>query len=371
MNLNNIQQQKLNQVRHLAQQRQIPQALSLVKEITQNYPEFAPAWYTSAFLLFQNSHIDEAISAINTAIKLEPDNIKFRYQKIMLYEALHRPDIVLPLTQELVREPLQNNEMNEKLARILEINEDFNGALKLYQHLTMTHPNKTSWLLKQAAMLQNLGDIEQAVVMSNKALEREPNNPDGQFFRSHLKKQTIKDNHIDILKQSCSTTQISAQNKAKFYYALAKELEDCEKYDQSFKARATGAELFRSSFQYDVQSDIDFMQQIQIKYTEQFINQKSTNTSDRPIFIVGLPRSGTTLLDRIITSHSDVKAAGELKQMNTCVIQGLQKLKIDPQISRTKMVTASTQLDFKLLGETYLQTSRARAAQSPRFTDKF
>lgn len=371
MNLNNIQQQKLDQVRQLAQQRQIPQALALVNEITLEHPDFGPAWYTSAFLLFQSNHIDAAVTAINTARKLEPDNIKYAYQEVMMYEAMNRPDQALPLAQKLASEPLPNNDMNEKLARLLEVNEDFKGALKLYQHLADTHPNKTSWLLKQAAIFQNLGDIERAVELSDKALEREPNNPDGQFFRSHLMKQTTEKNHINTL-QACTTSSMSSQDKAKFYYALAKEFEDCEKYDESFQARKTGAELFRSSFQYDVQSDIDFMRQIQVEYNEQFINQKyHGNTSDQPIFIVGLPRSGTTLLDRIITSHTDVKAAGELKQMNASVIQGLQQLNINPQISRIQMVTATKKLDYGLLGKTYLQTSQARAANSTRFTDKF
>ncbi len=372
MTANSIQQQKLNQVNFLAQQKQFSQALSLVKKITQEHPNFAAAWFNSAFLLFQNNNIDEAAAAITMAKQLEPNNLTYAFQEVMMFDSLNRPDIVLPLAQKLTLKPLPDNAMNEKLALILEINEDFASALKLYQHLADCQPNQANWLLKQAITLQNLGNIEQAAKLCDQALALEPNNADGQFLRSHLKTQTTAENHIGSLREACKTKLIADSEKTKLYYALAKELEDCSQWDESFNARKKASDLCRQSFQYDIQSDIDFMRQIQIEYSADFTRQKSTkNLSDKPIFIVGLPRSGTTLLDRIITSHDDVKAAGELKQFNRCMLQGLQQLKLNPQKSRTDIVTASRQLDFDSLGQSYLQTSRGRTGDSPRFTDKF
>lgn len=365
-------QQKLAKVNQLASQRQIPQALSLANEITEAYPDFAAAWFTSAFLLFQHNNTKQAISALKMARNLDPTNSNYAFQEIMMFERLNRPDIALSLAQKLATHQLADNRMYEQLARILEVNEDFEGALKLFQRLATNQPNQAAWLLKQATVLQNLGHIDQAEKLSNTALTMEPSNADGQFFRSHLKRQSVTDNHIDSLREACHTKYATATEQAKIHYALAKELEDIHQFDDSFTARKQGAKVFRQSFQYDLQSDIDFMRQIQIEYDADFIQHKSTtNVTDEPIFIVGLPRSGTTLLDRIITSHDQVKAAGELKQFNQCMLNGLQLLKLNPQLSRTKMVTASRQLDFTQLGQSYIQTSRTKTGDSPRFTDKF
>jgi tetratricopeptide (TPR) repeat protein len=372
MTSNQIAQQKLAQVKHLAQQKQIPQALKLAEEVITEFPDFASAWFTIAFLLFQSNQVNQAADAIKAARKLEPENPNFAFQEVLMYDSINRPDIATSLAQELAKQTLTDIRMIEQLARVLELNEDFDGALKLYNQLHNNQPNHVVWLLKQATMYQNMGKIETAEQLSTKALAMAPQYAEGQFFNSHLTKKTPNNNNINSLKALCDLNYPTAAEKAKIYFSLAKELEDCHQYADSFTARKTGAELYRQSFQYDLQSDIDFMRQIQIEFDADFVSQKTPGSlSDAPIFIVGLPRSGTTLLDRIITSHSDVKAAGELKQFNRCMLQGLQLLKINPRLSRTELVTASRQLDFPKLGRDYLQTASHRTADSPRFTDKF
>lgn len=372
MNAKSTPQQKLDHVNHLLQTKQFPQALSAVKAITQQHPKFAPAWATSAILLFQSNDRTGAAAAIKTAKKLDPTNHNHAFQEIMMYESLNRPDIALPLAQTLAKTPLPDNRMNEMLASILSANEDFDAALKLYQHLSSTQPNQSVWLLKSATTLQNQGKIKEAKKLIDTVFISEPDNTDGHYIRSHLTTQTVEHNHIESLRDSCIKSQAPAAKKAKLFYALAKELEDCKQFDDSFIARKTGAELFRQSFQYDLHSDLNFMQQVQKDYDAEFIAHKSAvNLTDRPIFIVGLPRSGTTLLDRIISNHSDVKAAGELKQFNRSMLLELQQLKINPNVSRTEMVSASRQIDFDRLGQTYLQTSAGITGSTGRFTDKF
>ncbi|HOP21403.1 MAG TPA: sulfotransferase [Gammaproteobacteria bacterium] len=372
MSFDNIKQQKLREVQNHAQQRQIIQALRLSKELIEEYPNFDQAWFSRAFLLFQSNDIEGAIEAISKAREINPNDISYAFQEIMMYEALNRTDIAFPLAQKLAGKNLNNSRMYEKIAEILETNEDFEAALKLFRHLSTVEPNKTAWLLKQASVLQNLGNIDEAIRLTENVLKIEPYNPDGLYLQSQYKKYSKSNNHLEVLNAASLKRRFSIQEKAKIFFALAKELEDCQQYDESFEARHKGADLFRSCFNYDVQSDIDFMRQIQVEYSQEFVQQKSSqNMTDRPIFIVGLPRSGTTLLDRIITSHSDVKAAGELKQLNKCVQHGLQNIKTNSKVTRTEMVVASKQLDFEQLGQDYIQTSAPIAGNKPRFTDKF
>lgn len=368
---NEIQQQ-LNQVQSLVNQKQMSQAVTLIKKITTENPECGPAWFTSAFLHFQNNETDESIKSIQKAKALEPDNQNYAFQEIMLFEALNRPDIILPLAENLAKKSIQHIPITKKIAEILQNNEAFDTALHLYHNLSKLEPNDKTWLLKQAEVLQYLGKIDQAEQLSNEALKLSHNDPDALFFRSQLKKHNTNDNHIDTLEKASQNKQLTPDNLSKIYFALAKEREDCQQFEQSFDARQKATQLFRSSFQYDVQSDIDFMRSVQTEYDETFVKQAvAKNLSNQPIFIVGLPRSGTTLLDRIITSHSDVKAAGELRQLNRCVLQGLQSLNTNPNITRNEMVKFSKQIDFDKMGQNYLTTSSIRAGKSPRFTDKF
>ncbi|MCB1605258.1 MAG: tetratricopeptide repeat protein, partial [Xanthomonadales bacterium] len=184
MSFDNIKQQKLRQVQYLAQQRQIIQALVLSKELTEEYPNFDQAWFSRAFLLFQNNDIEGAVAAISKAREINPNDISYAFQEIMMYEALNRTDIAFPLAQKLAEKSLNNNRMYEKIAEILETNEDFEAALKLFRHLSTVEPNKTAWLLKQASVLQNLGNIDEAIRLTENVLKIEPYNPDGLYLQS-------------------------------------------------------------------------------------------------------------------------------------------------------------------------------------------
>lgn len=364
--------QLVTQVNQLMLQKQFSQALELSQSINQSFPDHADAWLTTAMISHQMNLIHQADTSMAQARKLQPHNLGFAYQEMMMLDQSNRPELALKLAQSLVGKPLPHQEMHVQLAHILNKNEDFPNSLTMYEHLSEYNPNHPGWLLKQAMVLLNLGRIDDAKEKSKQALALQKNHPDVLFFRSHLEKQTATNNHIQALKSHTQESYKHPADLAKIYFSLAKELEDCHQFKESFDARMTGCDLFRKSFQYDLSSDLAFMQQIRKVYDQSFINKTSPHCeSDEPIFIVGLPRSGTTLLDRIISSHSEVLAAGELKQFNHCTLHNLKQLNINPSSSRTTMVDYSAQMDFHQLGNDYIRTSRTRTGHSLRFTDKF
>lgn len=365
-------QQLLARVNQLASQKQFSQALALTLEIHHSHPEFAGAWFTAAFLYFQNNQIDKARQAIKKARALEPDNSLFAFQEVMMLDAINRPAEALPIAKELAHKPLPNDNMNEQLARFLEINYAFNESQLLFSQLSQSQPQHSGWLLKLAMIEQNFGRIAAADKLAQQALSINPSNADVLIFLSHLKKQTASSNHIEQLDKLKNAHWASTNDQAKIYFALAKELEDCGRYRDSFMARKKGADLFRNTFQYDVASDVAFMGQIQQDFDAAFLADCPYDSNqEQPIFIVGLPRSGTTLLDQIISSHSEVTAAGELKHFNRAILQALQQQNQGRQLSRTEMVTASKNLNFEQLGADYLENAATSRGKTSRFTDKF
>lgn len=364
-------QQLLARVNRLAGQKQIIKALSAVKDIHIKHPDFAPAWLTGAFLYFQNNQVNEARHAIQKARKLEPDNALFAFQEMMMLDTLNHPAEALTIAQELVHNPMPDNRLNHQLAQFLEVNFAFEEAKIIYEHLKKSEPNNSRWLLKLAMIEQNFGRLNQAAELAQQALKINPDDADVLIFLSHLHKQTDSDNHINTLQKLSDNPRMSVNSRAKIYFALAKELEDCQHYAKSFKARKKGADLYRSGFQYDVNEDLSFMRQLRHSYNTSFIFDKPDNTlGQQAIFIVGLPRSGTTLLDRIISSHSEVTAAGELKHFNRTMLHALQQNNHGRQLSRNEMVKATTQLDFEQLGKTYLNNAQTSCGHTARFTDK-
>lgn len=372
MNQHDSPHQLLARVNQLAGQRQISEALTLAKTILREHPNFANAWLTSAFLYFQNNQIDQARKAIKKARTLEPNNTFFAFQEVMMLKSINKVGEALSIAKKLAQTPLEDNRMNDALARFLEVNYAFHEAKLLFTHLHKQQPDFSDWPAKLAMIEQAFGNLDAAENLAQEALSKKPNHANVHFFISHLKKQSKESNHINELKDIIKQRPGDKANQSMLYFALAKELEDCGEYSESFKYRKMGADLFRSTFQYDINSDIGFMQEIRKEFDADFFKGISTKVSDeKPIFIVGLPRSGTTLLDRIISAHSDVTAADELTHMNQGILQELSHHSRGKNLSRNELVRASKHINFKKLGQDYLDNARFARGTTPRFTDKF
>ena len=100
-------------------------------------------------------------------------------------------------------------------------------------------------------------------------------------------------------------------------------------YEKSFIVRNKAANTYRKSLRYNFKEDIDFLKSIRATYTREAItdlleSQTKINSSAEPIFIAGLPRSGTTLLERIVGSHSDVVSCGELPNFSRLMSSGIE-----------------------------------------------
>ncbi len=372
MNKHDSPQQLLTRVNQLAGQKKISEALKLAKTILRQHPKFANAWLTIAFLYFQTNQIDQARKALKKARTLEPNNAFFAFQEVMMLKSINKIGDALSIAKKLARTPLKDHRMNVALAHFLEVNYAFHEAKLLYTYLHKQQPDFSDWPAKLAMIEQAFGNIDAAEKLAQEAISKKPNHANVHFFISHLKKQSKESNHIDELKDIIKQRPGDKTNQSMLYFALAKELEDCGEYSESFKYRKMGADLFRSTLKYDINSDLGFMQEIRKEFDTDFFKDISSKSSDeKPIFIVGLPRSGTTLLDRIISAHSDVTAADEITHMNQGILQELSHQYRGKNLSRNELVRASKYINFKKLGLDYLDNARFARGTTPRFTDKF
>ena len=365
-------QAQLQHIQHLAQQGQLPQAVKLSEQLLTAYPNEAAAWINHSMLLFQTGQHQLVNQAIEQALNISPNHLPYRLHQVMAAEAVGEISAAIEYAKTTAKLPLHSLDVIDTLAAFFNKHQHYTEAKKLYQQALDLNPQNSQMILNLAMTQQYLGELDEAARLADQALQLEPDNCDLHFFRSHLKKQSTEHNHIEALRQTLKQPPSNQTQHAKAFFSLAKELEDCKQYTASFKARAEGALVYRRSFQYDVQSDLDFMQAIEDAYSSDFLQRKPDGYENQePIFIVGLPRSGTTLLERIIGSHSDVISAGELTNFNRCMLSGIQQLGLNPQLSRSQMVAASVNMDFQALGKNYLQSTRPISGKTAHFIDKF
>jgi hypothetical protein len=153
------------------------------------------------------------------------------------------------------------------------------------------------------------------------------------------------------------------------YFALGKELEDLEEWDRAFDAFAKGAAARRTTIDFDEAAEIEMYQASANVFTNKWFDQQQAGHDDpSPIFIVGQPRTGTTLVERIITAHSQVHSAGELKQFGMSV-RRLSNYQ-GPKRHSAALAEAGAELSSEKLGKAYMATTAKFRGDLPRFVDK-
>jgi hypothetical protein len=153
-------------------------------------------------------------------------------------------------------------------------------------------------------------------------------------------------------------------------HALAKEYEDLERYPESWAHLEKGARLRRQHLQYDVRYDTDTVDWIIEAFPSAPPEPIKGCQSRAPIFILGLPRSGTTLVERILGSHSQVFAAGELNHFAAALVSAALQSNGGKPLPRPRLIGATRDLDFAAVGADYLDRTRPATSQRQHFTDK-
>lgn len=242
-------------------------------------------------------------------------------------------------------------------------------AGRCYQRSLELQPSNSDYLYNLAASKTALGQLEDAEKLFTRAIKLNPRDHGAWLNRSGLKKQTADNNHVEQLKFVKSRLAEDDQGQVQISYALAKELEDLKQYKESFQYLQHGSHRRRLGMQYDVQEDEQAMAAIAAQFNaERLAGSRPGFDSDRPIFILGLPRSGTTLVDRIISSHSRVTSLGE---HNTLALAVTNLAAPDGSIpGKLELIRQSTQIDISTLGQRYCDGIAGFGNSSDRLVDK-
>jgi tetratricopeptide (TPR) repeat protein len=275
---------------------------------------------------------------------------------------------------------------------------DQRRALQSYERAVGLAPNNAHFLFNRATVRRFLGMLDLAEADYDRVIALRPTDFEAYKNRSELRKQSADDNHIAELEALIARGFPDWHSEVQIRYALAKEYEDVGNYSASFEHLQRGARRRREYLRYDVANDVATVDWIMDAFpaapTPRAVDSTVTAPAAQrvaepkqavsraavpraavsiravPIFIVGLPRSGTTLVDRILSSHSEVAAAGELNDWALALVDAVRRATGVVQMPRKELVARSAHVDFAALGEDYLTRARRVVGDARRFTDK-
>ena len=346
-------------------------AIAACEQLNREYPDYAPGWHATSRLALQLNNPPIALNAIDRALAIEPKSTPWLLQKGLCLARLRRiPDLEATVATLAARD-LQTAYEYSTLALLYTELGRRADAVHLYEQAARLHPDEPKHYYNLACLQRSLGDIEAAERNFDRTLELDPGDYEALKIRSELRTQTVDNNHVDGLEGLLHAGLTDPRGKTQVCFALAKELEDLGEYERSFRYLKQGADSRRSYMRYDVQRDIDTMASIRDVFSAELFSQAHDgHDSDEPIFVIGMPRTGTTLVERILSSHSDVFAAGELTNFAVEMMRLAGQAAGDRQVGRGELVSLTAGLDFAQLGKAYVDSTRPFTGHTRKFIDK-
>jgi tetratricopeptide (TPR) repeat protein len=245
----------------------------------------------------------------------------------------------------------------------------YEQAWPLYERACELQPGVEVFQAHKAACAVYLGDIGSAKKIYRQLLKRYPRHQQTHYELSQLERAR-DDRHIkQMLKVLKKGGDAPAQN-IYLYYALGKEYEDLGRWPEAFRYYKKGGDAVKSVAQYDVADDVRLMDAIVETCSAEWLhdNPATRSTGKTPIFIVGLPRTGTTLTDRIVSSHSEVQSAGESQLLQMALRDGTRAG--NPAGITPAQIAMAAQRDPESIARAYIDAISHRLGEQRYFIEK-
>jgi tetratricopeptide (TPR) repeat protein len=336
-----------------------------------NTTESARHWLEKSRAAQQAGDFDGMLEYARQAAKYFPEDLPAALRLAECYLLCGQVREAIALAQELESETRADPHRWQMIGELFTKCSQFDAASRCYRQAVKLRPEDPSCVYNLAASCIAMGRIDEAEQLLSEVIRLNPTDYDAWQNRSSLKKQTTQSHHVKQLLYVLEHLGDEDPGRVAICYALAKELEDLERYKESFYYLQQGASQRRHRMQYDVDGDIETIEQIMRCFNRELLQSApAPEEPNGPVFVLGLPRSGTTLVDRIISTHSKASSLGEINTLAFAIMQTVSGTESKAARNRIELVERSTQIDFRELGKRYVQAIRGYGQDSALLVDK-
>lgn len=362
-------QDALNNGARLLQAGKAADAQELADMLVQQFPETASVRLFAADAASLTGDVSAAIACLDAVPASAAEYPIVILKKARLYFADGQRAAALRLAREAAEVIGREPGLMHALAGILRDCQQADSAREWLEKALRAAPEDPDILYDLAMMEYHLNLPEESESHIAVLLEQQPFHAPALHLRSALRTQSHEQNHVDDLRRRIAEGPAHPRFIAGANYALAKELEDLERYEDAVAALDAGARAYRSTLNYDSDAELSGLEGIRSVFSEETLGALAPGyDKEQPVFIVGMPRSGTTLVERMLSGHSQSVSIGEFTEFPR-----LYSIQLQEQFSRDTSRTpsdASLDIDFAELGRAYCQAARELAGEAPVFVDK-
>ena len=310
----------------------LAEALKLAKLLTAGYPASQMPWKVQGSLLRILGQLDGALDANQKAVQLKPDDAEAHYNLANLLKEMDRFEDAKESYRNAITNKPSFAEAHYNLGNVCLEQDEVAQAEHHYEHAVTLRPNFAEAFSNLGSTYTQLGKMKKAKECLEKAIGLNPKVVEAHRHLSRLKTFTFKDEQFEVMQKLYRSEAISDEDRCHLNFGLAKAFEDLGDFEKSFANYKEGNAIRKKILSYSFDNDIEIFEKIRRSFNvirEISPKIEMVDSSPTPIFIMGMPRSGTTLAEQIISSHPQVEGAGELRfagQLGDGLAQGDVKI---------------------------------------------
>ena len=349
------------------------------EELANKRPEHALTWYLTSIFCLVNKQLNQALHFALKSTKIAPNEPKYICQVAKCYLFQNSLKKALEYAEHARSMKPSSGEDLDTLGNIFSRCQRQELALEMFEEAVSKTKDNPSILYNLATSYRFLGNNKMSERTFSKVIKLKPLDYEAVLARSMLETQTKEQNHILELENNLSQYSMGLDCKIGYHYALAKELEDIKVYKKSFSHLKRGADLKANNMNYNFEAELNNIEKIINVFSNDSSKSISSNRKSdaiqssrnkTPVFVMGLPRTGTTLVERILSSHSKISTIGESMAFPQELTKELGRYSGSSIAGQIVPPQHCLDIDFELIGNQYLNRVGELSIQHDLFVDK-
>jgi len=314
--------------------------------------------------------LDDAEFLLESALEFNPHDIQIRLDYMQVLRRRQKFEAAREQDERLYNIDPQNPLFASHLAIESMQTSEFERAFALFDQVLAKVPNDPATLTSKGHALKTTGKQEEAVSAYRAAIAAKPDHGDAWYALANLKTWRFQDSDIGAMRAQLQRPELAFMDKVHLSFAMAKALEDRGEYEESFGHYRTGNELKRRQARYDAEMMTRELQAQADHCTPDLFARHAGSGHDAPdpIFILGLPRAGSTLLEQILASHSQID--GTLELPNILALAHRLRGRKAGQSRYPQVLHELEREQLEQFGRDFIENTRIHRQGAPFFIDK-
>jgi len=315
---------------------------------------------------------EDAEFLLESALLFDPNNAKIKYDYINILTKRQKYGEALFHAQKFYDEDPTNINAMKLLSTALFRTDKYKDAIKIYNDILALEPKNTDVMLSMGHLYKTSGELDKSIESYKKAYQADKYFGDSYWSLANLKTYKFSDKEVKSLDKMVNDVYVSEDERAFMHFALGKAYEDLNDYKKSFKHYKEGNLIKKNKSLFNTSDfEKECQNQIEVCTNDLFeMKQSWGSESNAPIFILGLPRVGSTLIEQILSSHTLVEPTHELPNIISTALRLNERKSQDINSRYPDILLSLSAPQLKLIGDKYIADSQVFRTDKPYFIDK-